>query len=382
MQNVTYPIWMLLGKAQAKVEHIASSPLMPEVAEEFRSVYMAKGALATTAIEGNTLTEDQVMQRIARKLDLPPSKEYLGIEIDNVIEAYNLIGTRVLEENTTQITPEMLKEYNRLVLQDLPLGEDVVPGEFRQHQVTVGRYQGAPSEDVETLVEQFCQWLNTAPFALKGYEYAFGLLKAIIAHVYIAWIHPFGDGNGCTARLIEFQILLAAGVPDTAAHLLSNFYNETRSEYYRQLDKTSREWEADGLFAFVEYALQGFIDNLNQQIEVIQGQQLQIHWRNYIYDLFKHQDSTSATRRRRLLLDLSEYYLNHDLKPVPVSELRYISTRLAESYASKTQKTIQRDVNMLVEMGLIGRTAQGIVPRLELLQGFMPQKKQPPEQGV
>ncbi|NOY75701.1 MAG: hypothetical protein GXP32_07900 [Kiritimatiellaeota bacterium] len=32
-----------------------------------------------------------------------------------------------------------------------------------------------------------------------------------LAHVYIAWIHPFGDGNGKTARLMEFYLLLRSG---------------------------------------------------------------------------------------------------------------------------------------------------------------------------
>lgn len=65
------------------------------------------------------------------------------------------------------------------------------------------------------------------------------ILKAIAAHLYLAWIHPF-DGNGRTARLMELRLLLAAGVTTPATHLLSNHYNLTRGEYYRQLDAASR----------------------------------------------------------------------------------------------------------------------------------------------
>ena len=46
-----------------------------------------------------------------------------------------------------------------------------------------------------------------------------GILKATLAHLYIAWIHPFGDGNGRTARLVEFMLLSRAGVPSPSAHL-------------------------------------------------------------------------------------------------------------------------------------------------------------------
>jgi hypothetical protein len=68
----------------------------------------------------------------------------------------------------------------------------------------------------------------------------YAILKAMVAHLYLAWTHPFGDGNGRTARLIEFHILLSAGVPSPAAHLFSNHYNQTRAEYYRQLDRASK----------------------------------------------------------------------------------------------------------------------------------------------
>jgi Fic family protein len=62
-----------------------------------------------------------------------------------------------------------------------------------------------------------------------------GVIKSIIAHLYLAWIHPFGDGNGRTARLLEVRFLMEAGVPSaaiasdigaaerTASYLASNF---------------------------------------------------------------------------------------------------------------------------------------------------------------
>lgn len=49
-----------------------------------------------------------------------------------------------------------------------------------------------------------------------------------------------GDGNGRTARLMEFQLLLEGGLPTAACHLLSNYYNRTRSRYYTVLAQTSR----------------------------------------------------------------------------------------------------------------------------------------------
>src|ERR687883_1782465 len=52
-------LWHNIGEARAKCRQLSTTPLPPPVAEETRRVYLAKGARATTAIEGNTLTEEQ-----------------------------------------------------------------------------------------------------------------------------------------------------------------------------------------------------------------------------------------------------------------------------------------------------------------------------------
>jgi len=60
-------------------------------------LYLAKGALATTAIEGNTLSESEVLRVLTGELKLPPSREYLKQEIDNVAEAFNKIYRQIQE---------------------------------------------------------------------------------------------------------------------------------------------------------------------------------------------------------------------------------------------------------------------------------------------
>src|ERR1700677_2906382 len=77
LQAASPLLWIELGEAASKCEHIAGVALNPQTADELHSLYMAKGAHATTAIEGNTLTEEQVLQLYNNKLTLPPSQEYL-----------------------------------------------------------------------------------------------------------------------------------------------------------------------------------------------------------------------------------------------------------------------------------------------------------------
>ena len=366
LRQADYRLWMLLGEAQSKCQQIAGTPLLPDLADHLHQVYLAKGVLATTAIEGNTLTEEEVLRRIQGRLDLPPSKEYLGQEIDNIVAACNLIGTSIFQGGSTRLTVEDVKSYNRLVLHGLTLDEGVVPGAIRSHRVAVGRYLAAPPGECAYLLERLVDWLNDGlPAPAENYRTAFGILRALVAHIYLAWIHPFGDGNGRTARLVEFQILLANGVPSAAAQLLSNHYNQTRTEYYRQLDQASKS--GGDLLPFLRYALQGFVDGLVEQLEVIRGQQLTVHWVNYVHELFKDQESPTEVRRRRLVLDMSR-----ESAPIPLAQVRHVSPRIAEAYAGKTDKTVQRDVNALVNLGLVERMPRGVRVRRETVLAFLP----------
>lgn len=78
---------------------------------------------------------------------------------------------------------------------------------------------------------------------------ALPILKAILVHLYLVWIHPFADGNGRTTRLLEHHIMLAGGVPETATHLLRYFYNETRANYYSRLEDSSSAQRHNGVSA-------------------------------------------------------------------------------------------------------------------------------------
>ena len=366
LRQFDYQLWLMLGEVESKCQHIAGVPLLPGVAEMLHQIYLAKGALATTAIEGNTLSEAEVRQRLKGQLHLPPSKEYLGQEIDNIVQACNQIGEEIFQGRSTDMSVETFAADNRQVLKGLAVHEGVQPGVIRTYSVGVGSYRGAPAQDCAYLLQRLAVWLNQG-FAPPGSRYpvAFGLLKAIVAHLYLAWIHPFGDGNGRLARLVEFRILLAAGVPSAAAHLLSNHYNQTRSEYYRQLERASLS--GGDVIPFIRYAVQGFIDGLHEQLQLIRGQQLHVHWVNFIHEQFQGRESATDIRRRHLLLDLTAASA-----PVGLGNVRHISPRMAEAYAGKNDKTIQRDLNELERMDLIERLPSGIQVRQERLRAFLP----------
>jgi len=341
---------MLLGEACSKCDHIATAPLRPDVAERLYLLYLAKGVAATTAIEGNTLSEDDVRLHLEGKLHLPPSKAYLQQEVDNVLRASNTIASEMMNGALAPLSSAQIMEWNRQLLHDLPRDPDIVPGEIRSHSVVVMRYRGAPAADCQILIDRLCDWLNAPEFRPVDVSSRmnWGILRAILAHLYLAWIHPFGDGNGRTARLMELQILLDAGVPMPTAHLLSNFYNQTRSEYYRQLDYASQS--GGDILPFIEYALQGLVDGLKEQLEVVRGYQWEVAWRDLVFRTFSGRSGATEDRRRELALALSTR-----MTPVALADVPDINLRLSRAYHGKTVRTMQRDLQELIEMKLARR---------------------------
>ena len=374
LQSVPPQMWVKLGECQSKCEHIAGVPLTKMAEEKLYYIYLAKGALASAAIEGNTLTEEEALKRLEGKLDLPPSREYLGQEIDNIVKAcIFLINSATEKGRLFPLTAGTIKELNRMILHNLKLQDHVKPGEISSDVVGVGRYRGAPREDCDYLLEKMCEWLSGSDFfPQKGFEMTYAIIKAIIAHLYLAWIHPFGDGNGRTARLVEFYILFSSGVPSAACHLLSNHYNLTRSEYYLQLDQASRS--GGDVIPFITYAVQGFLDGLREQLNFIRQQQWHIAWQSIVESVFEDKYSPADLRRKRFVFDLSK-----QAEWIPVSKLTEITPRVAKDYASKTIRTLTRDINVLVKTGLVEKRRAEVRAKNEIVFAFLPVRVRIPE---
>ncbi len=375
LRKANKELWMLLGAAQSKCRHLAKVALLPQLSEEMHLISLARGALATTAIEGNTLREDEVEAFLNGSLELPPSREYLKQEIENIVHACNKIAEKTLTFQDLSLSSEEIREYNKYVLHNLKVETDVTPGEYRTYSVGVEKYRGAPAEDCPYLMDRLVDMLQgitdpETPVLGKNFKMASGILAAILAHLYIAWIHPFGDGNGRTARLMEFRFLLEAGAPTLAAHLLSNHYNNTRSEYYIQLHESSKR--DNGVLQFLEYALQGLIDGLDEQIDLVQAQQRSILWAHFVNHSFSKDNSSTDPRRKRLVFALTA---SENPVEIDLQEIRKLSPELSDAYADKTKRTLSRDIKNLMERHLIVKGGNKIKANTDIVLALLPRRR-------
>jgi Fic family protein len=358
----------LMGQCYAYIDSMLNMPIRPDYRQQLLIVSLNKGALATTAIEGNTLTEEELNQILSGK-NLAPSKRYLQTEVENIITAFNTILTELVEEKSPAIiSPELIKRFNEMVGRNIGETFGGNPGHLRRRNVTVGLYRPPAFEKVEDLVNKLCDWLLKEFHYGREQTFDDAVIEAIVTHVYIAWIHPFLDGNGRTARLMEFYLLMRSGVPNIASHILSNHYNNTRNEYYRQLQNAS---ETGNLSAFIEYALEGFCDGLENIIKVIHKDQTELTWRNFVHDeIEKMQDEGKNTKTLRRIRQLA-YYIPAD-RFYSIGKIRYLNAKITEEYINLNEITLRRDLDLLVEKKLLITEKSKYSANYRLLQNLLP----------
>ncbi len=155
-------VWLLLGQVTARAELLAEALIPESESRKLHRTFLVKGARATAAIEGNTLTEAEVEERRLKQRNLPPSRAYLGVEVDNVLAAYNRIAEEVLAGGAARLDRGRIEDWNRRILDGLEghIAEEAVPGVVRSHPVVTGRYRGAPAEDCVRLLERLVHWLE------------------------------------------------------------------------------------------------------------------------------------------------------------------------------------------------------------------------------
>lgn len=361
--------WIALGEAMSKCQHVAGTPLKPAMAERFGSIYLARGVLATTAIEGNTLSQDEVDAIVKNgTAGVPESRAYLEREVKNVLDLIREIDHALEAHVRLPLDVERLCHLNSRLLEGIPDSPEVQPGQLREHDVAVGPYKPPHYTDVPSLANQLVAWLGeqrTTPAINPEDRFVQSVLAAVLAHLYIAWIHPFGNGNGRLARLVEVQILSESGVvPIVATNLLSDYYNKTRTRYYLALDEARRDPGA-----FVRYAIRGFLDELRDQVEVLREQSLNVHWESYVYEVFQGQPRTDARDRQRAVALM--FPSDQSLSPEQISLL---TPQLARRYALGGPRTPARDLNQLCQMGLVEKVASRRLYRVrrDVIKAFLP----------
>lgn len=164
-------------------------------------------------IEGHDTHPVEIERALQNDYSADPERRNLQLEAKAHIIVQRWIDGGGL--NGRALTADGIRETHRRFCEELP--EElllvthpttrevlaVVPGEYREHDVQVGRHVPVSPGGIPRFMARFEQ-----AYARIGRVDT--IFAAATAHHRLAWIHPFLDGNGRVTRLMSHAVLLEA----------------------------------------------------------------------------------------------------------------------------------------------------------------------------
>jgi Fic family protein len=143
----------------------------------------------------------------------------------------------------------------------------IVPGQFRDYMVDVGPHTPPDSAALPAFLDRFHEAYSSPKILATN-----RLVTIAAAHHRLAWIHPFGDGNGRVARLHSHALLQHHHLDGYGLWPLSRGLARARQAYYARLREADRPRENDydgrgsrterGLTQFCLFFLETILDQV------------------------------------------------------------------------------------------------------------------------
>ena len=243
-----------------ELEHLKNRPLKNTTSEsvflQLKSLLHAVEAVASARIEGNRTT---IASYIEKRDDDSHKNDEQIIEISNLIDGLDFIDKYVMEE---PISADFIKELHRVVVGELTHEGDKRAGVWRDEPRFIANAKHQPPEpyDVPDLMRELIDYINSD----EGKQY--DLLKIAIANHRFVWIHPFGNGNGRTDRLMTYALLCKKGYIAPNKMRLFNptaIFAGDRNKYYDML-ALADDYKDEHILEWCEYFLSGVRDEIKK----------------------------------------------------------------------------------------------------------------------
>jgi Fic family protein len=203
-----------------------------------------RGAHASTAIEGNPLTLEEV-RAVESGTPLPARPERARREVVNYFA-----GLRWVEKRARRQKPvaheDLFRLHGLLAAEVMDQGE---AGRYRTIAVRVGKHVPPAPDMVSGLMRELLAWWNG-----PSGEWSPVLTSAIL-HYQFEEIHPFADGNGRAGRMLALWELYRRGFDTHHIFSIDEFFWENRARYHSSLAAVPQK--GGDLTAWLEYTTEG-----------------------------------------------------------------------------------------------------------------------------
>lgn len=237
--NLSTEIGKLLG--------IVDSTYLRKPKTSLRKANRIKSIQSSLAIEGNSLSIDQVSTILENKRVIGPSKDIL--EVKNAIRTYEKI-----EEFNAFDQDSYLKAHGMLMK-----GLIDNPGKYRTKGVGIFKgeevtHMAPPAWNVHNLMTNLFEYLKNGDDNL--------IIKSCVFHYEMEFIHPFMDGNGRMGRFWQTIILMNEN-PVFEFLPIEAQIKQSQDLYYSTLAQSDREGIST---KFVEFMLSVIKESLGELV--------------------------------------------------------------------------------------------------------------------
>ena len=213
-------------------------------------------AIASSQMEGASTTR-KVAKEMLRKQAKPKDKSQ-----QMILNNYNTIRC-LSEHKEDDLSPELLLEIHKQITEKT-LDDSKDEGRFRTDNniFVVNGITGEVAHDppsytvIKSTIKELCKFVNT-----ESRSFVHPIIKAIILHFMISYLHPFVDGNGRTARSLFYWYMLKKGYWLTEYLSISRIIYKGKNQYEKAFLYT--EHDDNDLGYFIHYNL----NVLNQAFE-------------------------------------------------------------------------------------------------------------------
>lgn len=241
--KITTDILKLLSEVSQKIGEVNASFLVKQ-SPELRIINRIKTIQASLAVEGNTLSIDQITAIIENKRVIGPAKDIK--EVSNAIEVYNQL------KKFNPFAEKSFLSAHKAIMQGLIKNA----GQYRNSGVGIVKgsqiaHIAPPASNVPYLMKELFNYLKNSKEPI--------LIRSCVFHYEIEFIHPFSDGNGRMGRLWQ-TLLLIHKYPLFEFLPFETLISKNQKKYYQALSNSDKQGEST---IFIEFMLKVLSDSLD-----------------------------------------------------------------------------------------------------------------------
>ena len=251
--QITENILQLVAQVSERLGEINATHLH-KPPTELRKKNRIQTIQSSLEIEGNTLTEEQIIALLNNKQVLAPQKDIM--EVHNAINAY---------EELNNLNPNSLKDLLKV---HSILMKGLIKGAGKLRRQNVGIVKGVKVAHIAPNGLMVKGLMNDLFNYLKNNKDIL-LIKSCVFHYEFEFIHPFMDGNGRIGRLWQTLILMQQ-YPVFEYLPIELLIKENQQAYYNTLSKSDKLGESTPFIEFmldiIHTTLEGLLKSQNRNL--------------------------------------------------------------------------------------------------------------------